>query len=158
MAVSWLATPKLIASTELCFCWRNGKTFYFGTRRMTMARSDFVWIVVDESLETTNPFVTREFEVEGRPIDTGYLLIQVLGVEVGVHRIFINDEPLPSFDIAPQEGEGRWTTWMDRIPEGFLQQGRNTITIRAASATDRILTVADPFHVANVAVHWRERD
>jgi hypothetical protein len=123
-----------------------------------MTRSDFVWIVFDELLETTNPSVTREFEVEGRPVDTGYLLIQVRDVEVGTHRIFINDEPLPSFDIPPQEGEGRWTTWMDRIPEGFLQQGRNTITIRAASATDGLLIVADPFRVANVAVHWRERD
>jgi len=123
-----------------------------------MARSDFVWIVVDEVLNTSNPFVTREFELEGRPMDTGYLLIQVLDVEVGVHRIFINDEPLPSFDIPPQEGKGRWTTWMDRIPEGFLRQGRNTITIRAASAADNLLIVADPFRVANVAVHWRERD
>ena len=113
-----------------------------------MARSDFAWINVDELFTAANPSATRSFTVEGEPLGTGFLLIQLHDVESGGHRIAINGHDLPSFDIVPSAASGVWTTWMDRIPPGFLTQGTNRITIRR--------TGDDSFTVANVAVHWRE--
>lgn len=112
-----------------------------------MARSDFMWVNFDERFNSSNTAATRTFNVEGSPIDTGYLLIQSFDVERDNHRILINNQELPSFDI-PEGGNNLWTTWMDRIPENFLQQGSNRITIRRQGSED--------FTVANVAIHWRE--
>ena len=125
-----------------------------------MLRSDFVWVNFDEQFVTTNPEASRTFQIDGKPVGTGYLLIQAFDVNGTGHRILINGHDLPSFDIPPQEGNGRWTTWMDRIPPTYLCQGRNTITIRAASGTEPPgpLYVPDPFFVANVVIHWREND
>ena len=124
---------------------------------MSMIRSDFKWVNFDENFTSSNPSATRTFQIDGNPIDTGYLLIQIRDIDiqqsqsVSSHRISINGEDLPSFDLPIQEGNNRWTTWMDRIPANFLQSGQNRITINREGNSD-------VFFVANVAVHWRERD
>lgn len=123
-----------------------------------MARSDFVWVNFDELFTDNNTAATREFTVQGNPISAGggngvkaegYLLIQARDVEANNHRILINNQELPSFDI-PSDANDQWFTWMDRIPEGFLKVGQNRITIRRVANNDN-------FRVANVAVHWREQ-
>lgn len=119
-----------------------------------MARSDFAWVNFDVNFNTPNESATRTFEVEGLPSGTGYLLIQAQDLDVPQggsvtrHQIEINGQDLPSFDLPVQEGNNRWTTWMDRIPGGFLRRGVNRITIRRVGN--------DQFFIANVAVNWRE--
>lgn len=122
-----------------------------------MARSDFAWVNFDEQFNTSNPEATRTFEIDDIPIGTGYLLIQHFDVEIGNHRIIINGQDLPSFDI-PAIPQNRitndiWLTWMDRVPPGFLRQGDNRITIRRVTSQG-----TEAFRIANVAVHWRESD
>lgn len=118
-----------------------------------MARSDFVWVNFDVNFDVAGESATRNFVVDGAPIDTGYLLVQARGLNGGgaetLHQIEINGQDLPVFDLPVQEGNDRWTTWMDRIPPNFLLANQNnTITIRKVGA--------DNFSVANVAIHWRE--
>jgi hypothetical protein len=72
----------------------------------------------------------RSFHLEGSPVGTGYLLMQVGDVEPGLNEVEINGKDLPSLDIMPSADSGVYTTWMDRIPEDFLQQGTNRIVIR----------------------------
>ncbi len=137
-----------------------------------MARSDFAWVNFDQDFNSSNEIVTRTFAIEGHPTGTGYLLIQVQDVELPGHRILINDQDLPDFDIPPHPHPPddtdfrQWVTWMDRIPPSFLRQGQNSITIGRRSANfgsgrfrDRLTSVPaskDFFRVANVAIHWRE--
>lgn len=123
-----------------------------------MPRSDFAWVNFDHTFTATEPQATKSFTVEGSPLAAsgpgspghaqavGYLLIQAFDVESPNHQVQINGKDLPSFDLPPENAA--WQTWMDRIPPGFLQQGDNRLTIRRSG--DNI------FHVANVAVHWRE--
>lgn len=116
-----------------------------------MARSDFAWVNFDQDFNSSNEAASRTFRIEGTPTGTGYLLIQHYDVENNNHRISINGQELPSFDMAardPQLGNRIWVLWMDRIPPGFLQQGLNRIDIERGST--------EFFHVANIAVHWRE--
>ena len=114
-----------------------------------MARSDFAWVNFGEELNTGTPAATRTFNVEGSPKSIGFLLIQYFDAENKNHRILINDQDLPSFDIpAHKNANDQWFTWMDRIPPGFLRQGENRITIRR-TGTERI-------GIANVAIHWRK--
>lgn len=115
-----------------------------------MLRSDFVWVNFDEQFNADNTVAHRTFFVNGNPLDTGYLLIQGFDIERGNHRIQINGVDLPSFDLPVQGGNNLWTTWMDRIPTGFLHAGNNRISI--------IRNGAEDFTIANVAIHWRERD
>lgn len=116
-----------------------------------MARSDFTWINFDFQFNAGNTETTRTFTIEGNPLNTGngYLLIQAFDVEQSNHRILINGQDLPSFDL-PQQAEGSiWTTWMDRVPQSLLNQGQNRITIRRVGSEN--------FFVANVVVQWREQ-
>ena len=113
-----------------------------------MARSDFTWISFDEHLTADNAEVGRPFQIEGNPIGTAYLLMQVGDVEAALHQVEINGKDLPSLDIMPSADSGVFTTWMDRIRADSLQQGANRIVIRR--------TGNDSFHVLNVVVHWRE--
>jgi hypothetical protein len=117
-----------------------------------MARSDFAWVNFDFQFNAQNTQATRTFEVEGTPLNngSGYLLIQAFDVERSNHRILINGQDLPSFDIPPQAGSNLWTTWMDRVPQSFLNPGQNRITIRREDPED--------FFVANVLIQWREQD
>ena len=118
-----------------------------------MARSDFAWVNFDEQFGSSNRTATRTFQIDGDPIGTGYALIQHFDVEVGNHRILINGQDLPSFDIPAQNTINHlWVTWMDRIPEGLLTRGENRITIRRVTSE-----TTEGFFIANVAVHWRER-
>jgi hypothetical protein len=112
-----------------------------------MARSDFVLVSFNQQFNENNTVATETFMVEGNPTGSGYLLIQARDVEQGSHRISINGEALPSFDI-PTAGNNQWVTWMDRIPAGHLEPGENRITIRRVGAED--------FRVNDVAVHWKE--
>ncbi len=132
-----------------------------------MPRSDFAWVNFDHTFNAGSPSADRSFNVEGVPVPAslpdapgnaqavGYVLVQALdaekpGATVSDHRIQINGVDLPSFDV-PVEG-GAWQTWMDRIPPNVLKGNSvNRITI-IGSASD-----PDGFHVANVAVHWREQ-
>ena len=116
-----------------------------------MARSDFAWINFDVQFNSNNTEATRTFTVEGNPLNSGngYLLIQVQDVERGNHRILINDQDLPSFDIPVQAGNQLRTTWMDRVPQSLLDQGQNRITIRRVGNED--------FFVFNVMLQWREQ-
>ncbi|MBW4656478.1 MAG: hypothetical protein KME20_26045 [Kaiparowitsia implicata GSE-PSE-MK54-09C] len=121
------------------------------TRRNTMARSDFAWVNFDFQFNAQNPSATRTFNLEGNPLGSGngYLLIQAFDVQGGNHRILINGRDLPSFDIPRQAGSNLWTTWMDRVPQNFLNSGENRITIRRVDPDD--------FTVANVLIQWREQ-
>lgn len=68
-----------------------------------MAHSDFTWVNFDEEFGPANQEATRTFRVEGHPIGTGYLLIQLFDVEFPGHQILINGQHLPSFDIPIQK-------------------------------------------------------
>ena len=118
-----------------------------------MARSDYTLIPIDQIFTENNPTITKEFNIEGNPIDSNrldaYLLVQVRSVEDSSHRISINNEDLPSVDLPPApENSQAFLLWMDHIPANFLRSGSNTITITR--------TVNDDFEVRNVVVHWRE--
>jgi hypothetical protein len=121
-------------------------------------RSDFAWINFDEQFNSTNREATRAFAVEGEPVGTGYLLIQVRDVELSRHRILINGRDLPSFDIPADPENQVWRVWMDRIPPDFLRTGQNRLTIRRQADDPDVQGDTEAFFVANVAVHWRERD
>ncbi|MEO1391623.1 MAG: hypothetical protein AAFV90_01770 [Cyanobacteria bacterium J06634_5] len=116
-----------------------------------MASSDFTWVNFDAQFSANNPETTRTFEIEGNPLNNGngYLLIQAQDVEQGNHRILINNQNLPSFDIPVQGGNNLRTTWMDRVPQSFLRQGQNRITIQREGS--------ESFFVFNVMVQWREQ-
>lgn len=120
-----------------------------------MLRSDYAWVSFFEDFNSTNTAATRTFQIDGTPEGVGYLLIQQFDVEVGSHRILINDQDLSGFDLTampPGNPDRVWITWMDGIRPGLLRQGTNRITIRRSTGTDEF------FRVANIAVHWRERD
>ena len=84
----------------------------------------------------------------------GFILIQAEDVgnssagpgDEITHRILINGQHLPSFDMVAEDG---WNLWMDRIPRGFLKKGVNTLTVRRRAV--------DRFRVANITVQWREQ-
>lgn len=115
-----------------------------------MLRSDFVWVNFDAQFNAGNTQAHRTFFINGNPIGENYLLIQGFDIERSNHRILINGNDLPSFDLPRQGGNNLWTTWMDRIPTGFLRPGRNRISI--------IRNANEAFFIANVAINWRERD
>ncbi len=116
-----------------------------------MIHSDFQWVNFSTQFNDANQSETRHFQIDGNPVGHGYLLIQAFEVDLNPnHRIFINGQSLPSFDI-PLEDNARWNLWMDHIPPGLLQSGDNLITIRRVGGVDN-------FFVGNVAIHWREQD
>ncbi len=116
-----------------------------------MARSDFNWVPIFHTFTEPEPSKTMEFPIEGNlnPLDDAFLLIQFSGVGSYAHKIFINNEPLPGWDlpVAPG-GSGASQLWMDHIPDGYLKKGTNTIRIDRGAADD--------FTVHGVAIHWRE--
>lgn len=83
---------------------------------------------------------TESFNIEGNPLDRGnaYLLIQTFDVEYNLHRIFINEQALPSFDIPKHSKKDIYTTWMDRVPQSFLQSGDRLVRIRWQTTTSYI--------------------
>ncbi len=129
-----------------------------------MTRSDFAWLNFDTEFVQPNQEATRTFFVDDDPIPAsregqsvsaeGYIVIQAHDVgnsstEEGdaiTHRILINGQHLPAFDMVDREG---WNLWMDRIPVGFLRRGENRLTVRRRAV--------DRFRVANIVVQWRER-
>ena len=129
-----------------------------------MFNSDFVWLNFDKEFTRPNEEATRSFYIDEEPTaahprgqgitSEGYILIQAEDVGVGAsepgdeltHRVLINGQHLPSFDMVAEDG---WNLWMDRVPENFLKKGENTLTIRRRAV--------DRFRVANVVVQWRER-
>ena len=118
-----------------------------------MARSDFNYIPVNQTLSTINPTWRTSFPVElsagQNVVDDGYLLITVSQVSSDDHRIFINNVPLTGFDIPPAPGDSlAWFTYMDRIQEGALKGGINEVRI------DHI--GRDVFKVKDLVIHWRE--
>lgn len=127
-----------------------------------MFNSDFVWLNFDNEFNRPNEEATRTFYVDEEPAaahpkgqgitSEGYILIQAEDVGDGTdageettHRILINGQHLPSFDMVAEQG---WNLWMDRIPKDFLKKGENRLTIRRRAN--------DCFRVANVVVQWRE--
>lgn len=131
-----------------------------------MTNSDFAWLNFDEAFNAANPTATRGFRIDGVPVSAtqensditseGYILIQAEDVgrdntakddgDRAEHRILVNGRNLPAFDMIAHEG---WNLWIDRIPEGFLQQGDNRLTVARAPG--------DNFRIANIVVHWREK-
>jgi hypothetical protein len=134
------------------------KLIFLTNNKSIMARADFAWVNFDSRFTATNTEETRQFNVDGQPIGTGYLLIQALDIDRNQgHRIQINDRDLPSFDLPTQEGNGKWSAWMDRIPSGYLRSGPNTIKIiRHPEQIGGTFYVSDDFYIGNVAIHWRE--
>lgn len=116
-----------------------------------MVCSNFAWVNFEFDFNVINTTINRTFVIEGEPLNegNGYLLIQARDVERGSHRILINNQELPGFDLPGQLAFNQlWMTWMDGLPQAFLRQGENTITIRRTSADD--------FRIENVVVHWKE--
>jgi len=115
-----------------------------------MARSDFKVVHIAHEFTATSPSVTKEFPVEGAPIaDPGYLLLQIKGVARYTHKIYINNQELPDFDLPVAPGQSQaYQLWMDLIPPGYLVAGINTIRI------DRVGN--DNFSVRSAVVSWRE--
>ena len=129
-----------------------------------MNRSDFTWLNFDTEFTQPNQEATRTFFIDDEPVlanrtgqsigAEGYILIQAENVgnattdegERMPHRILINGESLPAFDMVDQDG---WNLWMDRIPPGILKKGLNRLTVRRRGL--------DQFRVANIVVQWREK-
>lgn len=129
-----------------------------------MTRSDFAWLNFDTEFTQPNQEATRTFFIDDEPVPAsrpgqsvdaeGYIMIQAQDVgnsstdegDAITHRILINGQHLPSFDMVDREG---WNLWMDRIPVGFLKNGENRLTVRRRAV--------DRFRVANIVVQWRER-
>jgi len=76
-----------------------------------------------------------------------YIEMQVYDVDEFSHEIYLNDESLSGFDVAPGEG---WQYWMDTISGPQLRGGENTIQFRRDPGTD------DAFVVGMAIVHWKE--
>ena len=127
-----------------------------------MVRADFNFFTINAHLgdkvgDLNVPWATfygnqtpvMYFHIEGVPTDDAYLLMQAFDVHSGGHRVLINGQDLSGFDIPPEPNG--WQTWMDAIDRSLLHQGINTLQIKRASGGDN-------FVIANVAVHWRERD
>lgn len=91
----------------------------------------------------------RNFVIDGRPVDNGYLIIQTYDVDSRRHEILINGQPLRGFDLPDKPTAKKWQTWMDIIETGFLRQGNNTIQIRSGSHRDN-------FIIDNVVINWKE--
>lgn len=115
-----------------------------------MARADFNWVPIGHTFTAASPTVTRNFNVNGAPVDDAFLLVQVKGVDSGAHSIKINDQELAGMDLPPAPGGSEaWFTWMDHIPPGTLKANQNNrITITRQSN--------DNFTVSAVVVNWRE--
>lgn len=77
-----------------------------------------------------------------------YLIVTAYDVHNYGHRILINGQDLPGFDIPP--APGRWQTWMSVVPIPLIQKGYNTIQIKRDTST------GDNFAIGTVAIHWRE--
>lgn len=129
-----------------------------------MFNCDFVWLNFDNDFNRPNEEATRTFVIDEEPAAAsqngtsisaeGFILIQAQDVgnsstdegDAITHRILINGQHLPSFDMVDREG---WNLWMDRIPANMLRKGDNRLTIRRRAV--------DRFRVANVVVQWREK-
>jgi len=116
-----------------------------------MARADFVFFSFDKKLGGVDgDQASKEFIIEGVPLkEQAYLLLQTFDVQSSQHRIVINGKDLPVMDIPAHPAPNVWQTWMDRIPPGVLQQGKNTLTVIKQKGTDA-------FEVRGVSVNWRE--
>ena len=129
-----------------------------------MNRSDFAWLNFDTDFTQPNQEATRTFFIDDEPVTAsrpgqsvsseGFILIQAQDVgnsstdegDAITHRILINGQHLPSFDMVDRAG---WNLWMDRIPKGVLKKGENRLTVRRRAV--------DRFRVANIVVQWREK-
>lgn len=91
----------------------------------------------------------KEFHVDETPTGPGYVTLQFFDFVPSKHLVRINGRELPQWDVPEQKLDSTWFTWTEVIPQGFLQKGRNTITIRCTDEKDRFL-------VRDVIVHWHE--
>lgn len=129
-----------------------------------MTRSDFAWLNFDTEFVQANQEATRTFFIDDNPVPAsrpgqsvsaeGFIMIQAEDVgnsstaegDAITHRILINGQHLPSFDMVARDG---WNLWMDRVPSGILKKGENRLTVRRRAV--------DQFRIANIVVQWRER-
>ena len=94
--------------------------------------------------------VERTFEIEGHPVGSAYLTLQLYDVDSYAHSIKINGKDLSGPDMRPN-GARQWSAWPEVIGAGFLRHGKNTIRI------ERNRHSTDNFVVDYVFVHWKER-
>ncbi|MBK8021103.1 MAG: hypothetical protein IPK19_06620 [Chloroflexi bacterium] len=94
-----------------------------------------------------NQTPVQTFEIDGKPTETGYMLIQTLAVGLSSHKILINGHMLSGLNLPQHDG---WQTWMIVIDVGLLRHGTNTVQFVRDAMTN------DSFVVGNVVVHWRE--
>jgi len=116
-----------------------------------MAQSDFNLVPINHKFTVTAPTKTVSFPIEGTqtPVDDGYLVIQVKGVQLSSHQVKINGIHLGGSDLLPAPLNSQaWLCWMDRIQPNVLKAGGNDITITRIGDDD--------FEIGNVVVNWRE--
>ncbi len=91
------------------------------------------------------------FNIEGTPVEKGYLLVHLWGLDEQTETIEING--INVFDgkyAGHQMGAHKASIFLLPINENILRQGNNTFQIKRDTSN------GDNFHVYTVIVNWKE--
>ena len=98
----------------------------------------------------TEKEMVKEFQIEEAPIGPALMTLQIFDVHPSQHEILINGKPLRHWHFPQQKVEKFWFSWTEVIPEGFLKEGPNKITIRRHDEKDAFL-------IRDIIINWHEK-
>jgi len=91
------------------------------------------------------------FTIENPPVDNGYMLISLWGVDENAHKVELNGvNLLASGNFAYQIGRHKTSNWVVPFDAGILRQGNNTFQMKRSTID------GDNFHLYTAIVHWKE--
>ena len=91
------------------------------------------------------------FNIEHPPIDDGYGLISLWGVNKNSHKVELNGiDLLASGSFAYQVGSHKTSNWLIPFNSNILRQGNNSLQML------RDTSDGDNFHIYTAIVNWKE--
>ena len=93
----------------------------------------------------------ESFDIEHPPVDEGYVLISLWGVDRNTHKVELNGvNLLASGNFAYQVGSHKTSNWVIPFNSNILRQGNNSLQILRDTGD------GDNFHVYTAIVNWKE--
>jgi hypothetical protein len=91
------------------------------------------------------------FNIEHSPVDMGYILMSLWGVEKNSHKVELNGINLfASGNFAYQIGRHTTSNWVIPFNSNILRQGNNSLQLL------RDTNGGDNFHLYTAIVNWKE--
>ena len=118
--------------------------------RFLAAKKDELPEIFKKDFVFTEKESVKEFQMEEPPIGPALMTLQMFDVHPSQHEILVNGKPLRNWHFPQQKVEKFWFSWTEVIPEGFLNEGPNKITIRRQGEKEAFL-------IRDVIINWHER-